>query len=103
MQKLVRDKIPNIIESQGQKSNTTIVENDLEYYNFLKTKLNEEVLEFQQSTDSINEKEELADILEVIDAICDFKKIDKEELQKIKLKKLNERGGFKNRIVLIKD
>ena len=103
MQKLVRDKIPSIIESQGQKPNTTIVENDLEYYNFLKTKLNEEVLEFQQSTDSINEKEELADILEVIDAICDFKKIDKEELQKIKLKKFNERGGFKNRIVLIKD
>ena len=32
--------------------------------------------------------------------ICDFKKIDKNELESIKKKKLEERGGFKDKIIL---
>jgi len=45
-------------------------------------------------------EEELADILEVINAICDFKKINKKELELIRKKKTKERGGFKERIIL---
>jgi predicted house-cleaning noncanonical NTP pyrophosphatase (MazG superfamily) len=44
--------------------------------------------------------EEMADILEVIDAIIDFKKFDREKLEKVKSEKFNKRGGFKDKIIL---
>ena len=93
--KLVRDKIPEIIKSKGGVSVTHIV-GDKEYWLKLKEKLQEEVKEFSEA-ESI---EEMADVLEVIDAIVDFKKFDKKELQEVKNKKLKERGGFKNKIIL---
>jgi len=93
--KLVRDKIPEIIKARGEGVVTHIAD-DLEYWQKLKEKLQEEVSEFMQA-ESV---EEMADILEVIDAVVDFKKFDKEELQKVKNKKLEVRGGFKNKIIL---
>lgn len=39
-------------------------------------------------------------MLEVIDAICDFKKIDKEELELLKKDKAEKKGKFKNKIIL---
>lgn len=44
--------------------------------------------------------EEIADILEVIDAICEYKKFGKKNLESIKNKKVEERGAFKNKIIL---
>jgi predicted house-cleaning noncanonical NTP pyrophosphatase (MazG superfamily) len=61
-----------------------------------KKKLKEEVEEFLKTSNI----EELVDILEVIYAICDFKKIDKKELEKLRKKKAKERGRFKKRIIL---
>jgi predicted house-cleaning noncanonical NTP pyrophosphatase (MazG superfamily) len=93
--KLVRDKIPEYIKSKGGKPAAHIAD-DVEYWQKLKEKLQEEVNEFMQA-ESI---EEMADILEVIDAICDFKKFDKKELIKVKNKKAIERGKFKDKIIL---
>jgi len=93
--KLVRDKIPEIIKKDNIKPITRIA-SEKEYFQKLKEKLQEEVSEFLK-----NEKhEELADILEVIHAILDHKKITKEELEIIKNKKAKERGQFKNKIIL---
>ena len=93
--KLVRDRIPEIIKQKGETPVTHIA-NDEEYWKKLKEKLREEANEF-----SANEKdEELADILEVIHAVCDFKRIDFKSLEKIRAKKNSERGGFKARIIL---
>jgi predicted house-cleaning noncanonical NTP pyrophosphatase (MazG superfamily) len=64
----------------------------------LKEKLKEEVDEFLGSENI----EKLADILEVIDAICKLNKIDKRKLKLLHKKKREERGGFKRRIVLDK-
>ncbi len=93
--KLVRDKIPEIIKENNEIPIIHIA-NDEEYWNKLKEKLKEEINEFLED----NNKEELADILEVIYAIRDYMKINKEELEKIRLEKANKRGAFKKKIIL---
>ena len=93
--KLVRDKIPEIIESDGRICVTHIAD-DLEYWQSLKDKLQEEVLEFLQEEN----KEELADIFEVINAICDCNGFNKQEIEQIMEKKAQDRGRFQKRIIL---
>ncbi len=93
--KLVRDKIPEIIKKKGTIP-ITHISSDAEYYKKLKEKLQEEINEFIKDENN----EELADILEVIYAICDYKKINKKELEQLRKKKAKERGGFKNKIIL---
>jgi len=95
--KLVRDKIPEIIKQKGENPITHIA-NDEEYWEKLKEKLEEEVKEFLENSN----QEELVDILEVIYAIQDFKKINKEKLENLRKKKAEERGRFKNKIILDK-
>jgi len=93
--KLVRDKIPEIIEKKGIMPITHIADNK-EYWQKLKEKLQEEVDEFVKN----DNKEELIDILEVIYAICDFKNLDKEKLELLRKRKVKQRGRFKKRIIL---
>ena len=93
--KLVRDLIPAIIRSAGR---TPICETLSEeaYLAALETKLQEEVHEYL-STPCM---EEIADILEVIEAICKARGYDKNELLAIKSKKTAARGAFNDRIFL---
>ena len=93
--KLVRDKIPEIIRRKGGTPITHIA-SDSEYWAKLKEKLGEEVAEFLKSEDL----GEIADILEVLDAIVDYKGFHKREINNIKKNKAKERGKFKNRIIL---
>jgi predicted house-cleaning noncanonical NTP pyrophosphatase (MazG superfamily) len=93
--KLVRDKIPEIIRQKG-KTPVIHTANDQEYWQKLKEKLAEEVDEFLKSST----EEELADILEVLNTIIDFKKIDKEKLESLRKMKVKQRGGFKYKIIL---
>ena len=84
-EKLVRDKIPEIIKGD-EKVPITHVAEDEEYWEKLKEKLKEEVDEFLEKSN----EEELADVLEVVNAICGFKNFDKgglEELRKEKAEK----------------
>lgn len=95
--KLVRDKIPEIIKAKGSVAISHIA-NDVEYWDKLKTKLQEEVSELLQEDAKFIE--ELADVLEVVHTMCDFKKIPLEELESLRKKKKDERGGFKDKIIL---
>lgn len=93
--KLVRDKIISIIQDSGKTPVFHVADNQ-EYWEKLKEKLSEEVKEFQES----ESLEELADILEVVEAIRAYKNISPEELNKIKSKKREERGGFDGKVIL---
>ena len=92
--KLVRDRIPEIIEKNGKKAVTRIL-NDEEYKIYLEKKLDEEVAEFHESK-SI---EELADILEVIYALSETCGTVTDFLAKWD-EKTKERGGFTKKILL---
>jgi len=93
--KLVRDKIPEIIKSTGAVPITHIASGD-EYQQKLKAKLQEEVNEFLKDSS----EEELADILEVIYALCDLYEIDKDKLEEFRKDKAERRGRFNDKIIL---
>ena len=93
--KLVRDKIPEIIEADGKTCKTRILSNE-EYIDALETKLSEEVAEYQADKNL----EEMADVLEVLQAICIARGYSLEELEAVRAKKANERGGFADKIFL---
>ena len=93
--KLVRDKIPEIIESNGEVPKTRIL-SDEEYLIELNKKLQEEMQEYLASYDI----EELADIEEVLLAILDAKNLSHEEFENIRTRKVEKRGAFKNKIFL---
>ena len=93
--KLVRDKIPEIIESDGKACKTHILSND-EYIAALEAKLNEEVAEYQADKNL----EEMADVLEVLQAICVARGYSLAELEAMRAKKAEKRGGFNEKIFL---
>jgi predicted house-cleaning noncanonical NTP pyrophosphatase (MazG superfamily) len=98
MKKLVRDKIPEIIKEKGEIPQFYIAE-ESEYKMRLNEKLQEEVDEYLADEN----KEEIADILEVIDAICLANRFDKAEIEKIKIEKKEKRGSFGKKIILIEN
>lgn len=91
--KLVRDKIPQIIIEDGKTPITRILD-DEEYLKELDKKLNEEIAEYQQDK-SI---EEMADVLEVLFAICEARGHSVDELMKVREEKREKRGGFEQRV-----
>ena len=95
-QKLVRDKIPQIIERNEGRSCKTRILNNEEYLAELNKKIQEELNEYLES----GEIEELADLEEVLRAILDSKGVSYEEFERIRLEKVNKRGAFKDRIYL---
>lgn len=94
--KLVRDRIPEIIESSGKNAVYETIANDEDYIKLLKNKLIEEMNEYLESDDVA----ELADMGEVMHAILEYKGVSVETFQRIRLEKLEKRGGFKKRLLL---
>ena len=93
--KLVRDKIPEIITNNGETPKTRIL-SDSEYMTELERKIQEELAEFLES----KEVEELADREEVLRAILNAKNVSYDEFEKIRLQKVQKRGAFENKIFL---
>ena len=94
--KLVRDKIPELIKNNGANAVNTKILNDEEYLKALNTKLVEELNEYLSS----GEIEELADLEEVLRAILDAKNTSYSDFEEIRINKVNKRGAFKNKIFL---
>lgn len=93
--KLVRDKIPEIIEADGKSCKTSIL-SDEDYIAALEEKLNEEVAEYQEAKNL----EEMADVLEVLQAICVARGFSLQDLEMARAKKADERGNFLKKIFL---
>ena len=93
--KLVRDNIIAIISANGENPIYHTL-SDEEYLAELHKKLFEEANEFVEADDP----EELADLLEVIYAIANHKNISMEEVEQIRIKKREKRGGFEDKIYL---
>ena len=94
--KLVRDRIPEIIEASGKTCKTAILD-DTEYLQMIDDKLDEELAEYHRDQNI----EELADLLEVIYAAANARGYTTEALEQVRLSKLKERGGFRNKILLL--
>lgn len=94
--KLVRDNIPQIIENNGQSAKTVLLD-DEKYTDALKKKLKEETREYLQSKELM----ELADILEVVEALAKNQGSSFDEVLELKKQKQEKNGAFDKRIFLI--
>ena len=93
--KLVRDKIPEIIEESGKACEVEIL-SDEEYLKMLDKKLDEELAEYHKEQNI----EELADLLEVLYATAKARGYSLEELGQVRVEKQKSRGGFDKKILL---
>jgi len=93
--KLVRDRIPEIIRADGKKLKSRVL-SDEEYLEALLKKLEEECQELIEARNV----EEMADVHEVLNALAETLNITKEELEKVRRDKAAKRGGFHRKIFL---
>lgn len=93
--KLVRDRIPEIIESTGKRCTTEILSAE-DYLRMIDAKLDEELAEYHKDQNI----EELADLLEVIRAAVIARGYTIEDLERVRAEKAMKRGGFEKRILL---
>lgn len=93
--KLVRDRIPEIIEASGNTCKIAIL-SDEEYLKMIDSKLDEELAEYHKDQNI----EELADLLEVIRAVAIARGYTLERLETVRAEKAEKRGGFEKKILL---
>lgn len=93
--KLVRDRIPEIIEASGKTCKTEILPDD-EYLKMIDEKLDEELAEYHKDQNI----EELADLIEVIYAATKARGYTLKELEQVRAEKAAKRGGFEKKILL---
>jgi predicted house-cleaning noncanonical NTP pyrophosphatase (MazG superfamily) len=97
-EKLVRDRIPEIIRERGEVPKVRVAENhEVDY--LIRRKVVEEAQELLQSSN----EEEIADILEALEALLEHRGIDWSAIEEIRTRKKVERGGFEKRFVLETD
>ena len=94
--KLVRDKIPDVIQQAGKKPVTDILSRE-SMAAALDRKLQEEVQEYLES----GSVEEMADVLEVLHGIAFHRGISWDEVESVRVRKRGERGGFEKGIRLL--
>jgi predicted house-cleaning noncanonical NTP pyrophosphatase (MazG superfamily) len=99
--KLVRDKIPEIInKNEGLNIESRNLNKDEEFLFYLKKKLSEEVAELNVAVGE-GVEEEIADIFELIDEIVKLRGKTKKDIILVKNEKRKQNGGFKKRILMI--
>lgn len=97
--KLVRDRIPQVIEAAGGVPNWFVIEREL-LRQALDGKLTEEVGEYLDAASEVSRLEELADVLEVIRGLLAEMNLSLDDLLAVADKKCAERGGFEQGVWL---
>ena len=97
-EKLVRDKIPEIILSEGVEPNVRIADST-EIDELLRRKIVEEAQELLES----GSDEEIADVLEAVDSLLTLRGVSQSSIRELQIQKRTSRGGFQKRYVLITD
>jgi len=98
--KLVRDKIPAIIEQSGGTCTTRVLSPE-EYREALRMKAQEELAEYLAAPTDSDALEELADLLEVVHGLAKAHGATAEVVEKMRVRKKQERGGFDGRVLLL--
>ena len=99
--KLVRDRIPEIIESNGENPIYRVL-NDKEYCEYLLLKDTEELLEVKTASNLEERKKELADKLEILLAMAEYSGFTLQDLLEEASIKRKRNGGFSRRLLLEK-
>ena len=94
--KLVRDRIPELIKESGRASTSRILSKE-EYFNALLDKIVEEIEEYRSS----GLEEEIADVYEALDCLVEFKEYEPMHIDYLKLIRKEARGSFRERVLLI--
>lgn len=97
--KLIRDKIPEIIKKDNAIPKISILD-DEQFSSALKEKLIEEAKELQEAKTQEEILNELSDVLELVESIATNNKLTISEVEKQKLAKKEKRGGFENKLFL---
>lgn len=101
--KLVRDNVPeNIEQKTGKIIKTRILEDDIEFLEFLLKKVDEETYELSHAEGREHLAEEIADVMELFDSLLEVNSLSWDEIMKIKKEKFEKNGGFKKRILSLK-
>ncbi len=98
--KLIRDKIPEVIERAGKEFKTRVL-NDEEYIEKVLEKINEETQELIEAKGREEIINEIADVYEVIEALMAVKNISADEVKFTKKSKCDKSGAFKEKLLLI--
>ena len=97
--KLIRDRIPEIIEADGKRCRVEVMD-DADYVRSLRAKITEEAAEVAEAAGE-DVVAEIADLLEVIEAFRASCGVTEDEVEAIRLKRREERGGFQRRLRLL--
>lgn len=98
--KLVRDKIPQVIEDTGKHYQARQLSEE-EYIDALREKLREETNELMKAWSRQEVIEEAADLLEVLHALAAANETSMDAIEAARLQKKEERGGFDERVFLL--
>lgn len=98
--KLVRDEIPTIIAKTGKQATFRTLDEE-EFLVEAKKKLHEELAEYEEAATDADAVEELADLLELIQALAKTHGTTPEQLEAIRRDKQQKRGGFEERLYLV--
>jgi predicted house-cleaning noncanonical NTP pyrophosphatase (MazG superfamily) len=101
--KLVRDRIPEIIRASGRQCGIEIITDEFAYRQALLEKLVEEAQEALVAGHQAEEDllQELADLLEVVDALLKAYHFSPDQLHQLQTERRNQRGSFDNRLRLL--
>jgi predicted house-cleaning noncanonical NTP pyrophosphatase (MazG superfamily) len=97
--KLIRDRIPEILEAEGLRYEVVELD-DAAFRTALLAKLREEAGEAAEARDADALARELADLYEVIDAVLDLHGLDSDAVRALQARRRAERGGFGRRLEL---